>query len=262
MLRRCLIAGNWKMHKTISDSVALARAISEGMADAEGLEVDMVICPPFTALSAVADAIKGTPVGLGAQNVYWEEKGAFTGEIAPVMLQDIGCQYVIVGHSERRQFFGETDQTVNRRANAALKAGLVPIICVGETLQQREAGNTDQVVKTQVQGAYAGIEPQAAMSTIIAYEPVWAIGTGKASNGPDADRVSGLIRSEIAGLMGEEVARQIRILYGGSVKPENMAEFASQKNIDGALVGGASLDAQSFLGIVANAAKASADKTE
>ena len=260
MRRRCLIAGNWKMHKTISDSVALAKAINEGMAD--GIEVDMVICPPFTALSAVADAIKGTPVGLGAQNLYWEEKGAFTGEIAPVMLQDAGCQYVIVGHSERRQFFGETDQTVKRRIKAALTAGLIPIICVGETLQQREAGNTDQVVKTQVQGAYAGIDPKTALNTVIAYEPVWAIGTGKASNGPDANCVSGLIRNEIAGLMGAEIAQQIRILYGGSVKPENMAEFASQSNIDGALVGGASLDAQSFLGIAANAAKASADKTE
>ncbi|HAH97488.1 MAG TPA: triose-phosphate isomerase [Firmicutes bacterium] len=260
MRRRCLIAGNWKMHKTISDSVTLARAISGGMAD--GVEVDMVICPPFTALSAVADVIKGTPVGLGAQNVHWEEKGAYTGEIAPVMLQDAGCRYAIVGHSERRQFFGESDQTVNQRAKAALKAGLIPIICVGETLQQREAGNTDQIVKTQVRGAYAGIDPQAALNTVIAYEPVWAIGTGKASNGPDADRVSGLIRNEMAALVGKETAEQIRILYGGSVKPENMAEFASQRNIDGALVGGASLDAQSFLAIAANAVKASVDKTE
>lgn len=255
MRRRCFIAGNWKMHKTIGESVTLARAISQGMLDDS--EVEVVVCPTFTALSAVADAVKGTPVRLGAQNIHWEEKGAYTGEIAPVMLKDVGCQYAIVGHSERRQFFGETDQTVNQRAKAALKAGLIPIICVGETLQQREAGNTDQVVKTQVQCAYAGIDPNAALNTVIAYEPVWAIGTGKASNGPDADRVSGLIRNEIAGLMGEENARQIRILYGGSVKPENMAEFASQKNIDGALVGGASLDAQSFLAIVANAAKAS-----
>lgn len=252
------------MHKTISESVTLARAISQGMGDSSEaeVEVEVVICPAFTALSAVADVVKGTPVGLGAQNIHWEEKGAYTGEIAPAMLQDVGCQYAIVGHSERRQFFGESDQSVNLRAKAALKAELIPIICVGETLQQREAGNTDQVVKTQVQRAYAGIDPSVALYTVIAYEPVWAIGTGKASSGPDADRVSGLIRNEIAGLLGEETARQIRILYGGSVKSENMAEFASQKNIDGALVGGASLDAQSFLAIVANAAKASADKTE
>jgi len=260
MRRRCLIAGNWKMHKTISDSVTLAKEIYKGLSN--DWEADVVICPPFTALAAVADAIKGTSIGLGAQNVHWEEKGAYTGEIAPVMLLDAGCRYAIVGHSERRQYFGETDQTVNQRTKAALKAGLIPIICVGETLQQREAGQTDQVVEAQVQGAYAGIDPQAALHTVIAYEPVWAIGTGKASNGPDADRVSGLIRNEISTLMGAEVARQIRILYGGSVKPDNMAEFASQKNIDGALVGGASLEAQSFLGIVANAAKASADKTE
>lgn len=258
-MRRAMIAGNWKMHKTQSEARELARSICAGLNE-EG--IDVVLCPPFTALGVVREAIAGSRVGLGAQNVFWEEKGAFTGEIAPGMLVDAGCRYVIVGHSERRQYFCETDETVNRKVKAALGHGLVPIVCVGETLEEREAGRTDSVVVKQIEGAYAGLNSHDARNTVVAYEPVWAIGTGRASNGRDADAVSGLIRSTLARRFDSALADSIRILYGGSVKPQNMAEYASQANIDGALVGGASLDSDSFLGIIAATRQAGSREQE
>lgn len=246
-MRRAMIAGNWKMHKTTREARALAQELTSRIPrDA----VEVVLCPPFTSLLTVSESIDGTGIELGAQNVFWEPKGAFTGEIAVDMLVDAGCRFVIVGHSERRQYFGETDETVNRRVKAALAGNLQPIICVGETLAERDAGETDQVVVRQIRGAYEGLTTNEAGKTVVAYEPVWAIGTGRASNGPDANNVCGRIRSTLAALFNPELADSVRILYGGSVKPQNMDEFASQEHIDGALVGGASLEADSFTGII------------
>lgn len=246
-MRRPMIAGNWKMHKTTQEARALAQEVAAR--NPKGA-VEIVLCPPFTSLLPVAEATKGTEIGLGAQNVFWEPKGAFTGEIAVGMLVDAGCRFVIIGHSERRQYFGETDETVNRKAKAALAGNLQPIICVGETLAERDAGETDHVVVRQTRGAYEGLTAEEAGRTVVAYEPVWAIGTGRASSGPDANFVCGRIRSALAALFTPELADSVRILYGGSVKPQNMGEFASQEHIDGALVGGASLEADSFAGII------------
>jgi triosephosphate isomerase len=201
-------------------------------------------------LSVVKELTQGTAFGLGAQNLYWKEQGAFTGEVSPLMLQDIGCDYVIIGHSERREYFGETDQTVNEKVKAALAAGIKPIICVGETLAQREAGETESLIKRQTEEALQGVEAGAIPQIVIAYEPIWAIGTGKSSNGTDANRVIGLIRKTVAGLFSNEPAQQMRIQYGGSVKPENIKEFMDQPEIDGALVGGASLEIESFIKII------------
>lgn len=247
-MRKPIIAGNWKMYKTIPEAKALVSGLITKLGNSAKAEV--VFCPPFTALSAVKELVQGKPFGLGAQNLYWKEQGAFTGEISPLMLKDIGCDYVIIGHSERREHFGETDQTVNSKVKAALAAGIKPIVCVGESLAQREAGETQSLIKRQTEQGLAGIDAKAIPDLVIAYEPIWAIGTGKSSNGKDANEVCGLIRSTVASMFGADAAQKMRIQYGGSVKPENIKEYMDQPEIDGALVGGASLDVESFAKIV------------
>lgn len=237
-MRIPFVAGNWKMNKTVAEARELVSTMGVGLKTVKGVE--KVICPPFTSLLAVANLLGGTDIGLGAQNMHWEEKGAFTGEVAPAMVKEF-CKYVILGHSERRQYFGETDQTVNKRVLAAQKHGIVPIVCVGETLDENKAGQTAEVVRRQTLGALQGVETDFAPSLVIAYEPVWAIGTGLASSGENAQLVHGQIRALLAELFGQEAADQVRILYGGSVTGANAAEFFSQPDIDGALVGGASL---------------------
>ncbi|MDD2277029.1 MAG: triose-phosphate isomerase [Smithellaceae bacterium] len=245
-MRKWIVAGNWKMHNTIAESVALARAIKEGFSGSANGEV--VVAPPFTALSAVGDALKGSAVRLAAQNMYSEDKGAFTGEISPVMLKDAGCACVIIGHSERRKFFSETDDGVNAKVKKALAAGLKPIVCVGETDEERVQGVTQSVVGRQVRGALAGVEKLD--DVVIAYEPVWAIGTGKVATSAQAEEVHAFVRGLIRELFGA-AAEELRILYGGSVTKDNVAELAAMEDIDGALVGGASLKPDGFLGIIA-----------
>jgi triosephosphate isomerase len=243
-----LIAGNWKMHKTLAEARELAREILQGVGPETRAEV--VLAPPYTALSAVAGELTGSVVKLAAQDTFWEEKGAFTGAIAPGMLVDAGCTYVIVGHSERRQHFGDTDEAVNRKVKAALAAGLRPILCVGETLAEREAGRTFTVVETQVRHGLAGFPASERERLVIAYEPVWAIGTGKTATPQQAQEVHRLIRDLLPEVLGTAA---IRILYGGSVTPGNAATLMAEPDLDGALVGGASLKAASFLGIIAAA---------
>jgi triosephosphate isomerase (TIM) len=251
-MRKPIIAGNWKMNKTPAEAADLARAL---VGDLAGIaEVDRVLCPPFVALPAVAEALKGSPLGLGAQNMYWKDSGAFTGEVSPVMLKG-WCQYVILGHSERRQYFGETDETVNLKVKAALSHGLTPIICVGEVLAERKADETTAVVTRQTKGAYAGLSAEEALKTVIAYEPVWAIGTGLAATPEQANAVCHQIRTVMGELYSPEVAAAIRIQYGGSVTAANAAELMAQPDIDGALVGGASLKPAEFVAIVKAAAK-------
>lgn len=247
-LRKPIIAGNWKMHKTISEALTLVQELGSLVADAQNTEV--VVCPTFTALSAVAAVLANTNIHLGAQNMHWENKGAFTGEIAPVMLKDIGCRYVIIGHSERRQYFAETDDSVNKKVKAALSNDLIPIMCVGETLEQREAGSTEEVVGIQVKAGLSGLDADQVAGIVIAYEPIWAIGTGKTASADDANAVCAFIRKTVAGLCGTDSAAKIRIQYGGSVKAENIAELMAKSDIDGALVGGAALDAAGFSKIV------------
>jgi len=244
-MRVPVIAGNWKMNTTVSEAIELVREMRNGLDGVAGVE--KIICPPFISLSAIKDLIKGTSIRLGAQNLYFEEKGAYTGEVSSLMLAEL-CQYVIIGHSERRQYFNETDEIVNKKVKAAIEVGLKPILCVGERLAENEAGRTEQVVGGQVRSSLAGIEYSAGL--ILAYEPVWAIGTGRAATGSQANETIGFIRSIAGQLYGPEVARELRILYGGSVTADNIAEFAQQGEIDGALVGGASLKADQFLSIV------------
>ncbi|RMF31495.1 MAG: triose-phosphate isomerase [Chloroflexi bacterium] len=251
-MRKPIIAGNWKMHKTVAEAVQMIRELIPALTSVDPEAVDVVVCPPFTALKAVREAIGSAPIGLGAQNMHWEPQGAFTGEISPRMLKEL-CQYVIIGHSERRQYFGETDEGVNRKLKAALAHGLTPIVCVGENLEQNEAGQTEAVVGGQVRAAFAGLTAEQARQVILAYEPIWAIGTGKPATGPGANAIiAQAIRGTLTDLYGEEVAQAIRVQYGGSVKPNNIAEFMAQPEIDGALVGGASLQAESFAGIIRN----------
>ncbi len=253
-MRTPIIAGNWKMNKTVGEAVALVRDMRSGLNQVTS--VDRVLCPPFLALPAVAELLKPTSIGLGAQNMYWEEKGAYTGEVSPLMLKGL-CQYVILGHSERRGYFGETDENVNRKVKAALAHDLIPIICVGENLEQNEAGQTDAVVGSQVRGCLAGLTAQEVQGLIIAYEPIWAIGTGKPATGAGANAVIGLtIRGAVAELYDQATAQAVRIQYGGSVNAANATEFMSQPDIDGALVGGASLKADQFVEIVRLSAKA------
>jgi len=247
-MRRPLIAGNWKMNNNSAESVELVSQLREMVSEAENVEV--VIAPPYTALSSVAVALKGSNIFLSAQNTFWEESGAFTGEISPSMLKDIGCQYTIIGHSERRQYFGETNEMVNKRLKAALKASLTPIVCIGETLEEREAGKTLAVIEQQVREGLNGLSSEEMDKVVIAYEPVWAIGTGKTATPDQAQEVHHFIRKQIAQIFGERIAENIRILYGGSVKPDNIDQLMAQKDIDGALVGGASLKADSFARIV------------
>lgn len=235
------------MYKTNTEAQALVNGLKEKTMPAA---VEVVLCPPFTALTTVAELIKGTAIGLGAQDLFWEDEGAYTGEVSPVMLKELGCTYVIIGHSERRQYFGETDETVNKKAKAALSHSLKPIICVGESLEQREAGETNAFVAGQVEKALDGLASESILQVVIAYEPIWAIGTGRSSSGNDANEVIGLIRQTIANKFGSSLAEQVRIQYGGSVKPGNIKEFMDQPEIDGALVGGASLKAEDFFGII------------
>jgi len=246
--RKPIIAGNWKMYKTSADAVALVNALKKEVAGITQSEI--VVCPPFTALPAVAGALAGANIQLGAQNVHWEKEGAFTGEIAPAMLKEFCVRYAVVGHSERRQFFGETDAGVNKRAKAALANGLRPIVCVGEMLAEREAGKMESVVTGQVRGSLAGFDKNQILETVIAYEPVWAIGTGKTASPAQAQEVHALIRRLLGELFGADVAGKVRIQYGGSVKPDNAKELLGQPDIDGALVGGASLKPGDFAAIV------------
>ena len=247
-LRRPLIAGNWKMYKTSAEAVDFVKkflTLVSGVADR-----DVMIAPAFTALEAVAAALKGTEVGLGAQDVFWEAEGAFTGQVSPPMLTAAGCRYVIIGHSERRQFFGETDDTVNRKIRAALKSGLIPVMCVGESEKQRETGQTFSILDKQVKDGLRSFVSDELGSLVIAYEPVWAIGTGKTATAAQAEETHAYIRSLIKGLFGADMAALMRVLYGGSVKPENASELMAMADIDGALVGGASLNPDSFSKIV------------
>lgn len=238
-MRKPVLAGNWKMNMTNGEAVDFVRAIRRGLDNVKGVE--RILCPPFTALATIKELLSATGIGLGAQNMYWEEKGAYTGEISPGMLQEL-CQYVILGHSERREYFGETDATVNNKIKAALAHDLVPIVCVGETEAQYDAGETEQVVSGQVRGCLAGLAAGQVANLIVAYEPIWAIGTGKAATPAAAGAVIGLtIRGTIAQLYDESTAQAVRVQYGGSAKPANIAEYMIHPDIDGALVGGASL---------------------
>ncbi len=250
--RRPILAGNWKLNKTIKEAIELVTLLKRQITDFQ--HVDVVVCPPFTALSEVSEILLESEIALGAQDVYWEERGAFTGEVSPSLLKDAGCRYVIIGHSERRQFFHETHETVNKKTKAALKAGLVPIICVGETLAEREAGRTFAVVEEQLKGGLAGLSDEELRRSVLAYEPVWAIGTGKVATPAQAQEVHAFIRAQVAKAFGAETAAGLRIQYGGSVKSENISDLMREPDIDGALVGGASLDAAGFAGIVKNAA--------
>ncbi len=251
-MRKKIIAGNWKMNKTPSEAVQLVNEIKTKITSAD---CDVVVCPTAVCLPGVIDAAKDSIIKVGAQNVHFKESGAYTGELAGNMLKEIGTEYVIIGHSERRQYFGETDETVNARTIAALGAGLVPIVCVGESLTEREQGITDDTVRRQTKIAFLGIDAKAAEDIVIAYEPVWAIGTGKTATADQADEVCGIIRDTVAGLYGSDVAEKIRIQYGGSMNAGNAAELLAKPNIDGGLIGGASLKAEDFSVIVA-AAKA------
>ncbi len=247
-MRKPFVAGNWKMYKTVEEARHLVSELVPGLQPIEGVE--KVICPPFTALLAANALLEGTDIGLGAQNMHWEDAGAFTGEISPTMVAEL-CKYVILGHSERRTYFGETDAMVNRKVKPALAHSLVPIVCIGETLAEYESGRTGEVVFRQVKLGLAGIELAEGNSLVIAYEPVWAIGTGKAATASGANSViADVIRPALHDLFGERISQEIRVLYGGSVKAENAAEFFAQPEIDGALVGGACLKAGEFTTII------------
>jgi triosephosphate isomerase len=248
MERRPLIAGNWKMHTTVAEAEELALAVIKA---AEGKEDrDVMIAPPYTALGAVGKVLSGSGVQLGAQNIHWEEAGAFTGEISPAMLKDVGCSMAIVGHSERRHVFGETDFMINRRTLGALQNGIIPVFCIGESLKQRETGQTMQVLEDQMRAGLVGVELNHGDQLVLAYEPVWAIGTGKTATEEQAQEVHAFVRTLLEGMFEKNIAGQIRILYGGSVKPENIDILMCQPDIDGALVGGAALKAESFERII------------
>lgn len=247
-MRKQIIAANWKMHKTLSEAKSFMEEIKDALPSRE--QVETVICPPALFLADLVTLAKDTEAGIGAQNMHFEEKGAFTGEISPAALADLGVQYVIIGHSERRQLFNETDEAVNKKVAAAFKHHLIPIVCVGETLEQRESGMTMDFVANQVKKALDGLAEEQVKKVVIAYEPLWAIGTGKAATAQDANEVCAHIRSVISEQFSPDTAAAVRIQYGGSVKPENIEEFLAQTDIDGALVGGASLESASFLQLV------------
>lgn len=248
-MRTPMIAGNWKMNTTLAEASALVMGMKQGLERIEG--VDKVLCPPFISLALVKELLHGSSTKLGAQNMHFEERGAYTGEISPSMLSGI-CEFVILGHSERRQYFGENDEIVNKKMRGALKAGLTPILCVGERTEEKDGGKTEEVVTGQVRGALQGIPSTEGL--VIAYEPVWAIGTGRAATGEGANATIAIIRSTVAQLYGDGIARGIRILYGGSVTASNVGEFMAQPDIDGALVGGSSLKAEEFVSIVEQSA--------
>ena len=246
--RRPLIAANWKMHKTLAEAISFVESIQKETGPCADREV--LIAPAFTALKAAGDTLKQQGYSLGAQNCHWEEKGAFTGEISPAMLKDLGCAYVIVGHSERRQLFGDTDRTVKLKAAAVIRAGMAPVVCVGEVLDERERGQTFEVIGKQVEGALEGLSAEQMDGVVIAYEPVWAIGTGRTATPAQAQEVHAFIRSRISSLFNKAIENKVRILYGGSVKPSNVDSLMSEPDIDGALVGGASLEVDSFKSLV------------
>ena len=245
--RTPLLAGNWKMYKTVPEALALAAELKRSVSGVTGREV--LVCPPSVTLVKVSEALAGSTIVLGAQNLHWENEGAFTGELSGPMLKAAGCKYVIIGHSERRQYFGESDETVNKKTNAALRAGLLPIVCVGETSQEREKGELYAVVERQIKKGVAGLSKEDFTKVVIAYEPVWAIGTGKTATPAQAQEMHKFIRKTISGLYGD-LARKTRILYGGSVKPDNIDSLMAEPDIDGGLVGGASLKAADFSRIV------------
>lgn len=254
-MRKTIIAGNWKMYKTISEAIELANGLVRTLFALEGKDIEVVLCPPFTALSEVGEVIADSPLALGAQDVHWQEEGAFTGEVSCTMLKDTGVRYVIIGHSERRQYFAETNETVNKKVKAVLAAGLFPIMCVGETLAEREAGNTFKVLSDHVDNGLRDIPAEDAEKIVIAYEPVWAIGTGRTASPQQAQEAHNYIRDLLEKRYGRETASRIRIQYGGSVKPENSAQLMQQPDVDGALVGGASLTVESFAAIVTRASE-------
>jgi len=254
-MRKTIIAGNWKMYKTIKEAIELSTALKRELFKLDMQALDVVLCPPFTALSEVAEVIDETGIYLGAQDIYWLDEGAFTGEVSGKMLKDAGCSFVIIGHSERRQFFAETNESVNKKLKAALANGLTPIVCVGEKLNEREGGKTFDILKDHLQGALSGLSAEEVLRIVIAYEPVWAIGTGKTATPAQAQEVHKYIRDLLHKLYNQEVASEVRIQYGGSVKPDNITELMRQPDVDGALVGGASLKTESFSEIVKQAAE-------
>jgi len=249
-MRKIIIAGNWKMNKTTTEAIDLANGLKRELYKID--EISIVICPPFTAIDEVAEVVYESNIGLGAQNMHWEDAGAFTGEVSAPMLKELGCGYVILGHSERRQYFHETNETVNKKLRSALKHGLTPIVCVGESLEERESGRTFDVIRDHVTNSLKGLDKDEVKKIIVAYEPVWAIGTGKTATPDQAQEVHCFIRELLEKAYTREIAEEITIQYGGSVKPSNIKELISQKDIDGALVGGASLDVKSFSEIVKN----------
>lgn len=246
-MRKAIIAGNWKMHKTVSEATALVEELKPLV---KGAACDVVVCPTSICLPAVVEAVKGTNIKVGAQNMHFEENGAFTGEISPIMLKDLGVEYVIIGHSERRQYFNETDETVNKKLKSAFAYGLIPILCIGESLEEREGNITEEVLAKQVKLDLNGITSENVKGMIVAYEPIWAIGTGKTATADDANETIGFIRKVIEKLYGNEVSEAVRIQYGGSVKPSTIKEQMEKEHIDGGLIGGASLKAQDFSAIV------------
>ena len=246
-MRKPIIAGNWKMHKTIAEAIEFVNDIKDKV---NNTDVEAVICAPFTLLKDLKEATKGTNIKIGAQNMHYAEQGAFTGEISAPMLKELNIDYVVLGHSERRQYFNETNETVNKKVIKALEEGIDPILCVGETLEEREASETKNVCKEQTEKALVGVSAEDMKKVVIAYEPVWAIGTGKTATAEDANDVIAYIREVVKGLYGEEISEEVRIQYGGSVKPSNVAEIMNQSDIDGALVGGASLLASDYTELV------------
>jgi len=252
-MRKTIIAGNWKMYKTIGEAIELANGLKRELFNLDNQIIDIVLCPSFTALSEVSEVIIDSNIQLGAQDLYWLEEGAYTGAVSPLMIKDAGCQFVIIGHSERRQFFGETNETVNLKLKTALKHGLTPIVCVGEKLEEREANQTFKVLDDHVHNGLKDIANDDAQKIVIAYEPVWAIGTGKTATSAQAQEAHAYIRKLLDQMFGAETAGAIRIQYGGSVKPENIIELINQPDVDGALVGGASLKVASFADIVKKA---------
>ena len=250
--RRPIMAGNWKMHYTHLDAIQVVQKLSYRLEDRDYKECEIVVCPPFTALRSVQTVLEADriPILLGAQNVYWKDQGAFTGEVSPPMLSKLNVSYVIIGHSERRQLFGETDEDVNQKLKAVLKHEMTPIVCVGETLEEREAGQTDERVDSQIRGAFAAVRAAGAAISVVAYEPIWAIGTGRNATPEDANATIAVIRGALRDVFNDQTAGAIRILYGGSVKPGNIADLMAMPEIDGALVGGASLEPDDFARVV------------
>lgn len=257
-LRKPVIAGNWKMYKTIAEAKELAEAVVRGFDNSFGAAT-LILIPPFTAIQEVKRTVSGTAIAVGAQDVFWEEKGAFTGEISPLQLKEAGCDFVVIGHSERRQYFGETDETVRKKTLAALNYELTPIVCIGETLEERESGRTLDRIRTQLEQSLFTLDGPAFSRVVLAYEPIWAIGTGRNATPEQAEEVQAFIRSLVASRYGKSVADYAIILYGGSVKPNNALSLAREKDVDGFLVGGASLEAESFLAIAREALRAVRD---